>query len=118
MFAGMINHLPGQELRVFEIYRSGQHITAGGRVTANSETKLGEIKAILAAARPDEVNRWKQLEHPVSHKIIQQGVAPFQIKPGDYFVRGEKRYINRTDPYNPGDINHWTIYYCDERSDT
>lgn len=118
MFTGMINHLPGQELREFEVYRSGELINVNGRVTLNGETKLGKIKAILAAARPEEVNRWKQIEHPVSHKIIQQGIAPFKIKPGDYFVRGEKRYINRTDPYNPGDIHHWTIYYCDERSDT
>lgn len=117
MFTGMINHLPGQELRTFEVYRSGEHRTASGRVAANAETKLGEIKAILAAARPEEVNRWKQIEHPVSHKIIQQGTAPFEVKPGDWFVRGNKRYINRADPYNPGDINHWTIYYCDERSD-
>lgn len=117
MFTGAIHLLPGQELRTFTVLRDGERRTASGRITMNGAGPIGEIKAILAAAKPEEIERWRQLEHPVTHKIIQQGVAPFEIKPGDYIVRGEKRYIVQTAPYNPGDLNHWTIYYCDERSD-
>ena len=53
----------------------------------------------------------------MTHKIIQQGTAAFEIKPGDSLMHGERRYIVQTAPYNPGGLNHWTIYYCDERSD-
>lgn len=117
MFTGAINLLPGQELRTFTVLRDDERRTGSGRITMNGAAPVGEIKAILAAAKPAEIERWRQLEHPVTHKIIQKGVTPFPIRPGDYIVRGEKRYIVRTAPYNPGGINHWTIYYCQERSD-
>ena len=117
MFTGAINLMPGQELRRFEVYRDGEHTTASGRVISNGRESLGSIKAVLAAAKPEEIERWRQLEHPVTHKIIQQGTAPIEIKPGDSLVQGNRRYIVQTAPYNPGGINHWTIYYCDERSD-
>ena len=89
-----------------------------GRVISNGAEPIGEIRAVLAAAKPEETLRWRQLEHPVSHKIIQQGTAAFEIKPGDSLMHGERRYIIQTAPYNPGGLNHWTIYYCEERSDT
>ena len=117
MFTGAISLWPGQELRTFEVWRSGSRRTESGRVTDNARQKIGEIKAILAAAKPEERERWRQLEHPVTHKIIQQGRPPFEIKPGDSIEKGECKYIVQTKPYNPGDISHWTIYYCDERSD-
>lgn len=117
MFTGMVSLLPGQELRVFTVYRDGERRTPGGRVVMNGEAAVGEIKAVLAAAKPEEIERWRQLEHPVTHKIIQQGVPPFEIRPGDSIRHGSRRYIVQTAPYNPGGINHWTIYYCDERSD-
>lgn len=117
MFTGAINFLPGQELRPFAVYRNGERKTESGRVVMNGAEFVGEIRGILSAAKPAEIERWRQLEHPVTHKIIQQGVPPFEIRPGDSIVHGERRYIVQADPYNPGGINHWTIYYCDERSD-
>lgn len=117
MFAGAVFHLPGQALRTFDVYRDGEHRTASGRILSNGAERLGEIRAVLAAAKPEETARWRQLEHPATHKIIQQGTAAFEIKPGDSLVDGERRYIVQTAPYNPGGLNHWTIYYCDERSD-
>lgn len=117
MFLGAMNLKPGQELRQFDAYRDGEHKTASGRVTSNGWEYLGEFKAVLAAAKPEEIERWRQLEHPITHKIIQQGIAPFEIKAGDSLVCERKRYIVQTAPYNPGGLNHWTIYYCDERSD-
>ncbi len=118
MFTGVINLFPGQELRQFSVYRDGEYKTASGRVINNDTKQLGEIKAILAAAKPNEIERWRQLQHMVTHKIIQQGTAPFKIKPGDFFVYGENRYFVQVSPYNVGGLNHWTIYYCDERGDT
>lgn len=117
MFTGAINLIPGQELREFDVYRDGDYRTASGRITSNGVERLGTIRAVLAAAKPEEIERWRQLEHPVTHKIIQHGTAPFGIRAGDSLVRGEKRYIVQAAPYNPSGINHWTIYYCEERSD-
>lgn len=117
MFANGVFLRPGQELRDFDVLRADTHSTGGGRVLRNSQEKLGTTKAILAAAKPEEIERWRILSHKVTHKIIQQGVLPFEVKPGDVFERGEKRYCVQTEPYNVGDINHWTIYYCEERGD-
>ncbi len=117
MFPGAIHLMPGQELREVDVCRDGNHRTASGRITSGGAERLGTIRAVLAAAKPEEIERWRQLEHPVTHKIIQQGTAPFGIRAGDSLVRGEKRYIIQTEPYNPGGLNHWTIYYCEERGD-
>lgn len=117
MFTGAIHLMPGQELRTFDVFRDADYRTSSGRVTSNGGERLGTVKAVLAAAKPEEIERWRQLEHPVTHKIIQQGAAPFEIKAGDSLVRGESHYIVQTEPYNPGGLNHWTIYYCEERND-
>jgi len=117
MFTGAVFLMPGQELRKFEVFRTGVRRTDSGRIMDNGREKIGEIKAILAAAKPEERERWGQLEHPVTHKIIQQGAPAFKIIPGDSIERGESRYIVQGQPYDPGGISHWTIYYCDERSD-
>lgn len=117
MFTGIVNLFPGQELREFDVYRDSEHRTASGRIVSSGAEKLGTIRAVLAAAKPEEIERWRQLEHPVTHKIIQRGAAPFEIRAGDSLVRGDKRYVVQTAPYNPGDLRHWTIYYCEERGD-
>ena len=117
MFMSAMRMTPGIALQTFTVYRDGEHRTASGRVISNGAEPIGEIRATLAAAKPEEIQRWRQLEHPVSHKIIQQWTAAFEVRPGDSLVCGERRYIVRTVPYNPGGLNHWTIYYCDERSD-
>lgn len=117
MFAGAIHLRPGQELREFAVYRDTDTRTTSGRITSGGRELLGLVRAVLAAAKPEEIERWRQLEHPVTHKIIQQGAAQFTIRSGDSLMCGESRYIVQTAPYNPGGLNHWTIYYCEERSD-
>ena len=117
MCIGAIHHVPGQELRTFTIRREGERKTASGRVISNGAEPIGEVRAVLAAARPKEIQRWRQLEHPISHKIIQRGTAAVDVRPGDSLVCENRRYIVQAAPYNLGGLNHWTIYYCDERSD-
>ena len=117
MFTGAVHLRPGQELREFAVYHDGEHRTGSGRITSNGAEQMGTIEAILAAAKPEEIERWHQLEHPVTHKIIQQGAAPFPIRPGDSFVCAGRRYIVQAELYDPGGLGHWTIYYCEERGD-
>ena len=123
MFASPAFMVPGQELREFTVLRRSKRTTGNGRVLTNSENAapakvVGTLLAVLAQAKPEEIERWKQQGHPITHKIIQQGPPSFEIKPNDEFERGERRFIHHKLPYDPGDLGLWTIYYCEERSDT
>ena len=117
MFTGAVFLNPGQEIREFIVIRTGNRETENGRELRNAETPIKSIRAILAKATSEEIDRWKQLGHQVSHKIIQQGTATFDILPGDIFERAGRKFYNQGMPNNIGDLGHWTIYFCDERSD-
>jgi len=111
--------VPGQKLREFTVSTPDPdgHESELGREMIGGFIEIGKIKAVLAQAKPEEVQRWKQLNHPVSHKIIMQGKPGFDVKPGDIFERSGRRFYNEMIPYDVGDLGHWTIYYCIERSD-
>jgi len=117
MFTGNVMLLPGQELREFTVQRPQTHETQRGRETINGYETLGTLRAILAQAKPEEIQRWRQLNHPVTHKIITQHKPDFEVKPGDIFEHNGRRFYTQTLPYDPGDLSHWTIFYCDERTD-
>jgi len=117
MFEGIISFVPGQEMREFTVLKAEKRETENGRVVNNTYVSAGSIKAVLAAAKPEETQRWRQLQHPVTHKIISRG-APFpDIRPGDVFENNGRQFYIQTKPYNVGGLNHWTIYYCSERDD-
>ncbi len=119
MFAGSVFHIPGQELREFTVLTPETRSTDNGREITNGYKVIGKIKGILAEAKPTEIERWRQLEHPITHKVIQQGVFDAEIKAGDVLeLDNGRRFYLQAQPHNPGDINRWTIYYCDERCDT
>lgn len=117
MFAQNIFFVPGQELREFTVLRLENRETENGRIVKNSYMTVGKINAILAQAKPAEIERWRQLQYPVTHKIIQQGKIEPKIKENDILEYGERRFHIQAKPYNIGDLGHWTIYYCEERSD-
>jgi hypothetical protein len=109
--------LPGQELRHFEVLRPKTRENERGQEVISNYEPVGTIRAVLAQAKPEEIERWKQLNHPITHKIIMQRRPPFDIRSGDIFERAGRRFYNQATPYDVGDIGHWTIFYCDERSD-
>ena len=118
IFTGNVMLMPGQELREFTVSRPETRGTENGREgLTNSFQPIGKVRAILAQAKPEEIQRWRQLNHPITHKIIMQGKPPFEIRPGDTFERDGLRYYHQMTPYDVGDIGHWTIFYCDERTD-
>jgi hypothetical protein len=118
MFAGNIMHMPGQELREFTVHRPETRETEAGRAgIVNQYVEIGTIRAVLAQAKPEEVQRWRQLNHPVSHKIIMRGKPPLGIKPGYIFERAGQRFYVQALPNDIGDLGHWTIFFCNERSD-
>lgn len=116
MFAQGVFFVPGQELRKFTVLRPENRETENGRIVNNSYTPIGTIRAILAQAKPEEKERWRQLQHPVTHKIIMPFTA-LEIKADYIFERGGRRFYMKGEPYNIGDLNKWTIYYCEERKD-
>jgi hypothetical protein len=117
MFTGNVMLLPGQELREFEVKRPDTRETERGREVNNGYETAGIIIAILAQAKPEEIERWKMLNHPITHKIIMRRKPSFDVQAGDIFERAGRRFYNQTHPYNVGDMGHWTIFYCDERTD-
>jgi hypothetical protein len=108
---------PGQELRTFTVYHPVKRETQLGRVVRDSEIEIGTCRAILAHASPEEKQRWRQLEHPITHKIIMQRQPEFSIVSGDVFKHKNRRFVHQALPYNVGDLTHWTIFYCEERAD-
>jgi len=113
-------HLSGQELRDFTVSKPETRGTENGREgLANQYIEIGAFRGILAQARADEVQRWKQLNHPVSHKIIMQRNPDFEILPGHVIelkVTGQQ-FFDTFIPYDPGGLGHWTIIYCNDRRD-
>lgn len=117
MFLAGANYLPGQELKKFEVSRAEKVRTQSGRAMQGEETVVGEFFAILAQAKPEEKERWRQLAHPVTHKIIQRGKPDFEVRPGDTLRQGHRKFYVSAIPYDVGGLGHWSIYYCEERSD-
>lgn len=116
MFAGSIFFTLGQELREFSVLKPDTRSTENGREINNDYKATGKFKGILAEAKPTEIERWRQLGHPVTHKVIQQGTFA-GISAGDVLELGQRRFYIQAQPYDPGGISHWTIYYCEERND-
>lgn len=107
---------PGNLFKDFTVETTGAAISSRGRTKKEYEKEKGPmIRAVLAEAKPDEKERWRQLQHPISHTITQKGTP--KAKAGDRLIFGSRIfYIQGVD--EPGALGLWTIYYADERMDT
>lgn len=86
--------------------------TRGGRKREWVDTV--QIVGVLAEANASEREKWHQMQHPITHQVVSSG-AP-AAKEGDRLVLdGRHFYIQGVD--NPGDLDLWTIYRCEERQD-
>lgn len=118
MFTRPVMLRAGQELREFVVLKPERRDTESGRAgLTNQFVAIGKVRAILAQAKPDEIQRWRQLNHPITHKIIMQRLPDFPIMPGYIFEWNGRRFYHTEIPYNVGDIGHWSIFYCNERAD-
>lgn len=100
-----------------EVWRGQKEMSPRGRILQGQGQLLGTFLGILAQAQSDEKERWRQLTHPISHKIIQRGMPDFPLEVGDVFQCGETELILSAVPYNVAGLGHWVIYYCQERRD-
>lgn len=107
----------GQEVQKFTVLRSGAVTTSAGRVLQNQLEEVGEISGVLAVARSEERERWKQLAHMVSHKVVVKSALPFSIRAGDVLRVGSRELIVSNVPYDVGGLGHFVVIYGNERND-
>jgi hypothetical protein len=106
---------PGNLYKDFTIEKKGTTINSRGRAQRKFNSEPAEqIRAVLAEAKPQEKERWRQLQHPISHTIVQKGAPKASTE--DRLVFGERIFfIQGID--EPGALGLWTIYYVEERFD-
>lgn len=106
----------GQEYREFIIYRGATVTTTGGRVLQNAQKEVGKLVGVLAQANSKEKEKWKQITHPVSHKVVTRGELT-ELQVGDSLTMGGKTFFVSAVPYDVGGLGHFTVIYCSERLD-
>lgn len=106
---------PGNLYKDFTIEKKDAVITSRGRAKREYDSETGgQVRGILAEAKPEEKERWRQLQHPITHSIVQRGTPKAAAE--DRLVFGDRIfYIQGVD--EPGALGLWTIYYAEERFD-
>ena len=111
---------PGQGFKTFKVKVKINDLTASGKPISGGYRDSGAILGILATATQKEAEHWKQLGHPITHKIVQYGVGSAAMAT-NYLVlskQGKKdRYFYIQGTGNPGELNHLMRYYVEERKD-
>ena len=95
-------------------------LTSSGKPISGGYEDVGTIIGILATASQKEIEQWKQNGHPITHKIVQQGVQNAAIVT-NYLVLSEKgkkdRFFYIQGASNPAELNHIMRYFVEERKD-
>lgn len=106
---------PGNLFKDFWVEKKSTEITARGRPKSEYDKESAvHLLGVLAEAKPAEMERFKQLDHPITHTITQRGRPKAQAK--DRLIHGSRLfYVQGVD--EPGELGLWTIYYAEERSD-
>lgn len=112
---------PGQGFTSFRVLRRVGGTTATGRPTTYSLQSQGEFFGILSQASPKEIEQHKQLGSPISHTIVQRGTQ-HMAKANDILELqdaccGNRRFMVKGDPRNPGGLGHFLVYKVEERDD-
>ena len=114
---------PGQGFKLFRVLRRVGITTNTGRATTSSLASQGEFFGMLTEASPEDIERYKKLDTPITHTIVQRGTAQ-RAKARDilelvYPNGGDKvrRFMVTKDPKDPGDMGHFLIYKVEERDD-
>ena len=106
---------PGNLMKDFVIEQSSTSLSEIGRPrTAYQDDGNCILKGVLAEADTRQKMRWEQLQHPITHTIVQDG-KPL-AKQEDKLIFGNRVFlIHGVD--EPGSIGVCTIYYVEERMD-
>ena len=105
---------PGNLYKDFTVEKKDRTVSSRGRAKSGYSDDGGTIRGILAEAKPQEKERWRQLQHPISHTIVQRGKP--KAVPEDRLIFGDRIFfVQGVD--EPGALGLWTIYYVEERFD-
>lgn len=108
---------PGQGSQKFVVKRRVPGISESGRVSAEFYETLCEFMGVLTSATPKEQEQWRQSGHPVSHKVVQPlPKGEDKPVPGDILCL-HGRLFTIQGIRNPAELNHYNVYYCEERRD-
>ena len=105
---------PGNLFKDFIVESDEESIGESGRPEINYREKTQTLKGCLANATEGDRERWKQLQHPITHTIVQRGRP--RAKPEDKLILGERVFlVHMVD--DCGGLGISTIYYAEERAD-
>ena len=114
-FRGLLR--PGQGFKPFLVLRKKGGVTATGRPQAKTLSPDGEFYGIISQADQNEIEKWKQNGHPITHTIIQRGTKN-RAKATDVLeLKGTNRRFQVKGVNDPAELGHFTIYKVEERED-
>lgn len=114
----MINHIYGQALNLFEVFRNETRTDDKGRVIKGQGTCKGCILGTLTSTSQKERERFMQLGHDCSHKVVTKNIT--DIKAGDTL---QMKAINASDKdrklyviekRNPASLDAWEVIFVNE----
>ncbi len=87
--------------------------TSNGRVKAGNPSVLPPVSmlGIVAESKPSEVERYHQLDIRITHTIVERGSGSARAG-WTLTADGRTFRVKATD--NPGLLNAYTLYYCEE----
>lgn len=106
---------PGNLYKTFIIENNKNIVSSVGRPKVTySHTQQDMLEGILAEADPNQKMRWEQLQHPITHTIVQDGKP--KVKAEDKLIL-ENRIFLVQGVDDLGSLGIFTIYYVEERYD-
>ncbi len=109
---------PGDGWQKFICYSKQSDTTPGGRPKSSGLTPCGTLEGILSDATPQEIQAWKQIDHPITCKIVQEDPDTVAEAEDVLTIEGSNmktRYFYVQGVKNPGDLYQFVIYFCQER---
>lgn len=106
---------PGNLYKYFVIEQQVTTISKNNRTTT-SYVRDGNktLRGALAQATTQQKIEWEQLQHPITHTIVQDGRP--RAKEEDKLILGDRIFLIKGVD-EPGSIGICTIYYVEERKD-
>ena len=113
--ARMMYLRPGNLFKEFLIEPNTAEIGSFGRPGSRYESSSPKtLRGALADANADDRKRWEQMEHPITHVIVQDGRP--KAKEEDKLILGERVFLVHAID-DCGGLGITTLYYAEERKD-
>ena len=107
---------PGSIFRDFIVERKMTTTNEIGRKRSEFKPTGGVIIGVLSDAKTSEIQRWKELQHPITHTIVQKN-GKIMAKEGDRLIR-DGRYFFVQGVDDASMLGAFILYYVEERRDT